>query len=76
MFHCLPKVKEKSKKRQKKFHLTRVKLRGGEAKMESGNTFPRFFSEPFPYNQPLNWLHLAYRDKGLKAKLNPFQIQN
>ena len=39
------------KKTSKKFHLTWVTIEGGgEAKMESGHTFLRFFLEPFP-----NW---------------------
>ena len=48
MFRCLPNVID-TKKTPIFFHLTVVTL-GGEAKMESGHTFLRYFFEPFPYS--------------------------
>ena len=42
MFDCLPNVIEAKKNAQKKIHLTRVTVEGGEAKMEGGHTFLRF----------------------------------
>ena len=46
MSHYLPNVIEICKKGKKNVHLTRVTLGGGEAKMESGHTFLRFFWNP------------------------------
>ena len=49
MFHCLRNVVEPKKHNYFLSHLTWVTVRGGgEAEMESGHTFIRFF-KPFPY---------------------------
>ena len=48
MFHCLPNVKETRKNDEQISPNSGHTREGGEAKMESGDTFLRFFFLPFP----------------------------